>query len=584
MKISIVTPTYNSSKFLRETIDSVLTQRGPFRIQYIVIDGGSSDNTVEIIREYADKIKAGDYDGYNLGVDFNYISESDSGMYDALAKGFRLVDGDFCAYINSDDFYLPNCFKTIISVFAYYTTINWLTGVVNVYNEFGANFKRILPFQYNADWIRKGVYGKELNHIQQESVFFRTDLLKQINLKSFSDLKYSGDYYLWHEFAKKNKLWIVNSIISGFRTHSGNKSADLVSYNKEFEQIVSEKKSLLDRVRIYKHKLLWRASDLIKQKYSKGIISVIRPVLMKNFAEINECLTGDNEQNKITSSANGKVAVGLNQKISVVIGSYNRLPLLKLCINAIRDELHDLEYELIVVDGGSTDGAVEWLSSQKDIITILQHNRGEWHGRVIEKRSWGYFMNLGFKAAEGKYVCMLSDDALIIPGAIVNGYNLFEEKLSEGAKLGSVAFYFRDYPIRKKYAVAVNLGSLYVNHGIYLKKALSDVGYISEDEYHFYFADTDLVLKIKEKGYECIASPTSFVEHYFEATPEIRKSNNDNKKEQDRLHLINKWSGRAYEIKEKEYYTKIVGYWDYHPVGYEDKFKTIDKLIDVCHD
>ena len=269
------------------------------------------------------------------------------------------------------------------------------------------------------------------------------------------------------------------------------------------------------------------------------------------------------------------------KEISVVIGSYNRLNLLILCIEAAREELKDFKYEIIVVDGGSEDGSAKWLFQQKDIITIVQHNRGEWQGKPIERRSWGYFMNLGFKAAQGKYICMLSDDSLIISGAIKNGYNLFEEKLNNNVKTGGIAFYFRDYPIRKKYAVAVNIGNLYVNHGLYLREALQEVDYISEDEYHFYFADTDLVLKMKQKGYKFFASENSFVEHYFEATPEIRASNNDEKKEKDRLWLIEKWSGIAYTAEDKEKYTKIVGYWDFIKDDYIDEQNTIKKLEDI---
>ena len=272
------------------------------------------------------------------------------------------------------------------------------------------------------------------------------------------------------------------------------------------------------------------------------------------------------------------------KEISVVIGSYNRLNLLILCIEAVREELKDFKYEIIVVDGGSEDGSTEWLLQQKDIITIIQHNRGEWQGKPIERRSWGYFMNLGFKAAQGKYICMLSDDSLIIPGAIKNGYSLFEGKLNEGRKIGGVAFYFRDYPVRKKYAVAVNVGNLYVNHGLYLNEALKEVDYISEDEYHFYFADTDLALKMKQAQYEIIASDKSLVEHYFEATPEIRASNNDSKKEKDRLYLIEKWSGKAYPSDEESKYRKVVGYWDFLEKKFKDKSKTINKLIEASND
>jgi len=265
-------------------------------------------------------------------------------------------------------------------------------------------------------------------------------------------------------------------------------------------------------------------------------------------------------------------------KISMVIGSFNRRKLLELCIEAVRTELKDQSYEIIVVDGGSTDGTVEWLVQQKDIIAIIQHNRGEWRGKQIVRKPWAYFMNLAFKAASGQYICMLSDDSLIVPGAINNGVELFDENLTQGVKLGGVAFYFRDYPVRKKYAVASNLGNLYVNHGLFLKSALEEVGYCDES-YHFYFSDTDLALKLKVAGYEIIPSNKSFVEHYFDATPEIRSSNNDEKKLTDRKKLISKWAGVAYPKAKEEYYTRHVGRWLAHPDSPSIPLDTIKQLV-----
>ena len=83
--------------------------------------------------------------------------------------------------------------------------------------------------------------------------------------------------------------------------------------------------------------------------------------------------------------------------LSIVIGSYNRLHFLQLVIDAIRKEMDvlNIRHEIIVVDGGSVDGSMGWLIRQKNIITIIQHNRGFWRGRNIERRSWGYFMKSG---------------------------------------------------------------------------------------------------------------------------------------------------------------------------------------------
>ncbi len=233
--------------------------------------------------------------------------------------------------------------------------------------------------------------------------------------------------------------------------------------------------------------------------------------------------------------------------LSVVIGSYYRKRFLKLAIESVREECRDIEHEIIVVDGGSTDGTLKWLCSQKDIITILQHNRGEWQGKEIKRRSWGYFMNLGFKCAQGKYICMLSDDCLVVPGAIRNGTALFERSLADGKKIGAVAFYWRDWPEQKNYRVGRTLGyKLFLNHGLFLNEAIRAVGYCDENTFFFYHADGDLSLKLWHAGHAVVAGEESYVEHYSHANMRVRASNLASQKE-DWENYLKKWTGIFYD-------------------------------------
>lgn len=227
--------------------------------------------------------------------------------------------------------------------------------------------------------------------------------------------------------------------------------------------------------------------------------------------------------------------------VSVVTGTYNRLEFLQATIDTVRKELAQTPHEIIVVDGGSTDGTIPWLVEQKDIISIIQHNRGEWHGKPIERRSWGYFMNLGFRAASAKYICMLSDDCLVVPGAIQNGIQTASKALATGTKLGAVAFYWRNWPEQQDYWVGLTFGSkLFVNHGLYVADALKTIDYIDADNYFFYHADGDLCLRLWEAGFKCIESPNSFIEHFSDANIEVRVSNLE-KQQQDWTTYTNRW-------------------------------------------
>ncbi|MGE3911819.1 MAG: glycosyltransferase family 2 protein, partial [Chloroflexota bacterium] len=216
---------------------------------------------------------------------------------------------------------------------------------------------------------------------------------------------------------------------------------------------------------------------------------------------------------------------------------------LEQAIETVRENGAGLAYETIVVDGGSTDGSLGWLVKQKDIITIVQHNRGEFRGTPIRRRSWGYFMNLGFKSTQGRYILMISDDCLLAPGAMARGVEEFQRLEAEGRKIGGLAFYFRNWPQERDYYVQATFGGkLMVNHGMYSRAALEAVGWVDEDRYGFYKADGDLCLKMWEAGYEVAACPGAYVEHFEGANRAVRKSNRE-LLARDREAYRQRWEG-----------------------------------------
>jgi len=231
--------------------------------------------------------------------------------------------------------------------------------------------------------------------------------------------------------------------------------------------------------------------------------------------------------------------------ISIVLGSYNRKWLLQLCIGSIRENGITVPYEIIVVDGGSTDGTLEWLIRQREIITIAQHNRIVVDGKMTITRSWGYFMNLGFRTAQSKYICMVSDDCIIHPGAIMSGYRLLEKE--EVNKVRGCAFYFRDYPSEDRYKVGYTLGDkLFVNHGMYRRDVMEEVGWIEEDYYRFYHADGDFCLKIWQQGYQIIDCPEAKVDHYADPYSHACLKNYEDQKEDWSRYLV-RWTGIFYD-------------------------------------
>ena len=168
-------------------------------------------------------------------------------------------------------------------------------------------------------------------------------------------------------------------------------------------------------------------------------------------------------------------------------------------------------------------------------------------GPARRKRSWGYFMNLGFKCAEGRYICLISDDSVVHPDTIANGVDRFDRDRASGRKLGGLAFYWRSWPEEDKYRVGVTLAKkLFVNHGLFLRDAIAEVEWIDEDRYGFYCADGDLSLKLWDAGYEVDACEQALLEHFEHAGVTLRQRNLQ-ALDADWQNYLARWTGKFYD-------------------------------------
>ena len=217
-KISIVTPSLNQAGFLEDAINSVVGQNYK-NLEYVIIDGGSNDGSVNVIRKYENHLKF-----WQSGMDY--------GQYDAINTGFQKTTGDIMAWLNSDDKYNPWAFSIIAEIFSKFPEIEWVTSLYPlVYDKIG----RTIECCYRYGYSRKGFYrGENLvcsdwisnDWIQQESTFWRRSLWDRSGGYIDSSLKLAGDFELWARFFKYSELYGVATPLGGFRRHEHQKTAN----------------------------------------------------------------------------------------------------------------------------------------------------------------------------------------------------------------------------------------------------------------------------------------------------------------------------------------------------------------------
>jgi glycosyltransferase involved in cell wall biosynthesis len=206
--VSIITPSYNQAAYLKAAIESVLSQEYP-HIEYIVIDGGSTDGSQDIIQGYSSQLAG-------------WLSEPDAGQTEAINKGFNRATGDIFAWLNSDDVYQPGAIRQAVDFFQTHPEIGMVYGQANYIDSAGNVIGRFPAAETDYKRLLRGYV-----HIPQQSAFFRGNLWSMVGPLDPSFF-FAMDYDLWVRLAAVTAVAFVERTWANFRIHTDAKTSNAV--------------------------------------------------------------------------------------------------------------------------------------------------------------------------------------------------------------------------------------------------------------------------------------------------------------------------------------------------------------------
>ena len=203
--VTVVTPSFNQARFLAATMESVFNQSYP-NIEYIVVDGGSTDGSLELIKQHAHRLAY-------------WVSEPDKGQTEAINKGFARASGDVLAWLNWDDPYEPAPVSQAVKRLQQDPEVGLVYGEANFIDEHGRKIGQFPAAQTNYERLRRGYV-----HVPQQAAFWRADLWRQVGPLD-EDLYFAMDYDLWLRLAKIARVqYYPNQVWANFRLHGDSKT------------------------------------------------------------------------------------------------------------------------------------------------------------------------------------------------------------------------------------------------------------------------------------------------------------------------------------------------------------------------
>ena len=399
-RITIVTPSFNQGRYLEDCIRSILDQGYP-NLEYIIMDGGSTDGSVEIIRKYAHRLAF-------------WKSAPDDGQYAAIEEGFSHGRGQIMTWLNADDILCPGTLFAVAAIFVNRPEVRWITGLPSSLSPDGSlvHVSTSLALWSRRRYLEKKYFSP---FIQQEGTFWRRSLWEQAGSQMAKHLQMAGDLELWTRFFRHSRLHSVDLTLAIFRQHAGQKTdGNLKAYFREAEQVLNRE-----------------LEDLEGQIADDAPLPITNEQVWQYLAAVGGSRKSlETEHRPTCTTAGGKKQVRKDRSddppilVSAIVSTYNAERFMAGCLDDLLAQSIADRIEIIVVDSGSEQNEGAIVKSYQRRHSNIRYLRTEQRESVYQ--AW----NRALALARGRYLTSANTDDRHRSDAFEQMVKLLEENSS----------------------------------------------------------------------------------------------------------------------------------------------------------